>query len=195
MSAQEVPLFRARGPVRFAPKRRPWLDGPPRRRRLFHARHRLDLRIPVALLAVLTVAVGFLWPGGWAGQSSPVLASTTCQPARIASCYDGDTCDAFVEGRHQSVRLVGLDTPEINHNAKCKQEQRLGLAARDRLRVLIAQAREREFCPEGSSFDRDRYGRVLAILELDGRDVAGILIQEGHAVSYSGGYKQHDWCR
>ena len=92
------------------------------------------------------------------------------------------------------MRLVGFDTPEINHNAHCQKEQRLGLAARDRLRVLIAHAEERTFCPDGSSFERDRYGRVLAILRLDGRDVASDMIEEGHAVPYSGGLKHHNWC-
>jgi micrococcal nuclease len=196
-------LHRRRRPLREQ-QHRAWLERPPRRRpRRIFGHHRLDLRIPTGILAAVTVLVGVYGEGihsellGGEGlpQNRVVLATSDgCEKARIAFCYDGDTCDALIGGRQESVRLAGFDTPELNHNAQCAKEQRLARAARDRLRVLIAHARDREFCPDGWSFDRDRYGRVLAVLELDGRDVASILIEEGHAVPYSGGRKAHDWC-
>lgn len=40
---------------------------------------------------------------------------------------------------------------------------------------------------------RDRYGRLLVTLWLDGRDVAGEMIAEGLAVPYDGG-RRINWC-
>jgi endonuclease YncB( thermonuclease family) len=46
---------------------------------------------------------------------------------------------------------------------------------------------------EASSSQRDDgYRRALAVLSIDGRDVAQILIAERHAVVY---YGRTDWCK
>ena len=40
----------------------------------------------------------------------------------------------------------------------------------------------------------DKYGRVLAsVYQLDGTDIAAVLIKEGHAVKYDGSKKTHVW--
>ena len=60
---------------------------------------------------------------------------------------------------------------------------------------MIGAAREREFCHERpGDYERDRYGRVLAVLKLDGRDVAGIMIDGGYAVPFPLGFAPN-WCR
>ena len=40
----------------------------------------------------------------------------------------------------------------------------------------------------------DKYGRVLARLEVDGEDVATLLIAEGHARPYDGRSRRAGWC-
>ena len=117
-----------------------------------------------------------------------------CEAARIASCYDGDTCAATIDGRFERVRLVGYDTPELDPRADCPQEHHQGLVARDRLRGMIGAARDRKFCAhEKDHFTRDDYGRILAILMLDGRDVAPIMIDAGLAVPLPLGVDPN-WC-
>ena len=98
---------------------------------------------------------------------------------------DGDT----VNLAGQSIRLVGFDTPET-YRAECASERRLGDAATDRLRDLLARASSAQlaYLPR-----RDQYGRDLARLMLDGRDVADIMVGEGLARRYSGGQRQ-SWC-
>ena len=98
---------------------------------------------------------------------------------------DGDTVGLF--GR--SVRLVGLDTPET-YKARCPEERRLGDTATNRLRDLLARASSAQlvYLPE-----RDQYGRDLACLMLNGRDVADIMVGEGFARRYSGG-QRGSWC-
>ena len=98
---------------------------------------------------------------------------------------DGDT----VTFRGQSIRLVGFDTPET-YRAQCASERRLGDAATDRLRELLAGASSAQlaYLPHP-----DRYGRDLARLMLDGRDVADTMVSEGLARRYTGGQRR-PWC-
>lgn len=151
---------------------------------------RLNPWIPGTLLAGIGLFVGLV--------QSDVLsleAKRYCEPAVFApSCYDGDTCTAYLGGRREDVRLDGFDTPEINGNARCAREHHLGLQARDRLLAMIGAARERSFCHRShEDYKRDRYGRVLAKLELDGRDVGPLMIEQGLAVPFPLGHRPN-WC-
>lgn len=98
---------------------------------------------------------------------------------------DGDT----VRLAGQAIRLIGFDTPET-YEAQCAAERDLGEAATDRLRDLLARASSAQlaYLPR-----RDQYGRELARLVLDGRDVADIMVGEGLARRYTGGHRQ-SWC-
>ena len=42
--------------------------------------------------------------------------------------------------------------------------------------------------------ERDKYFRVVAKVNVDGRDLSQLLLEEGHAVIYDGGTKSKDWC-
>lgn len=98
---------------------------------------------------------------------------------------DGDT----VRLSGQSIRLVGFDTPET-YRAQCDAERVRGDAATERLRELLSRASSAQlvYLPR-----RDQYGRDLARLMLDGRDVADIMVGEGFARRYSGGQRR-GWC-
>jgi len=143
----------------------------------------LDLRIPASIIVGVMLFVGLL---GDSGQR-------TCQVARIAGCYDGDTCKAFIAGREERVRLVGFDTPELAPRARCAEEHRLGIDARNRLNGMIRSSSDPKFCRSQPDFTRDDYGRILAVLVVDGRDVAPIMIDEGLAVPFPLG-RRPDWC-
>jgi endonuclease YncB( thermonuclease family) len=59
---------------------------------------------------------------------------------------------------------------------------------------MIGAAREREFCHQrAEAYERDRYGRVLAVLRLDGSDVADAMLETGLAVPFPLGFKPN-WC-
>ncbi|WP_245451175.1 thermonuclease family protein [Borborobacter arsenicus] len=59
-------------------------------------------------------------------------------------------------------------------SGSCDHETRLARLARDRLQELLAAG---SFSVERS--DRDRYGRTLATIRVDGRDVTNIMVGEG----------------
>lgn len=110
------------------------------------------------------------------------IALTICPAVGVReNCIvDGDT---LWIGR-QKVRLANIDTAELG--GKCPYERALALRARDRLAKLL----QRPFTvmPTGT----DRYGRTLAVVRSEGRDVGGVLVREGLARPYAGGRKP--WC-
>lgn len=115
-----------------------------------------------------------------------VLATLTlATPAEAARCraVDGDTLACGTK----RVRLMGLDAPELR--GQCPREWHAARASRARLQQLIS---------GGVQLERrgtDRYRRTLAIARIrDGRDVAMILIREGHALPYSGRGRREGWC-
>ena len=140
--------------------------------------------LPVSLLVLLG-----LWlfdPDTLMQASAPVQASSveSVSPSRL-TVVDGDT----VRLAGEIIRLVGFDTPET-YRAQCEAERARGDAATERLRELLARASSARlaYLPRG-----DQYGRDLARLMLDGRDVADIMIGEGLARRYSGGQRR-SWC-
>lgn len=112
------------------------------------------------------------------------IAGAACRPtgptelATIAGQLDGDTV-RLTDGRH--VRLLGIDTPEMNYHHGAPQP----FAER-------ALARTRSLLPAGSPVrlardrePRDRYGRELAhTFRPDGSNVEETLLREGLAVSF-----------
>lgn len=98
---------------------------------------------------------------------------------------DGDTIRSPAGVRY---RLIGFDTAEI-FRAQCDSEYALGLRAKGRLEDLIAGGNAHLV----ESGKLDRYGRTLAVLTINGRDVAETLVQEGLARRYFG-RRRHSWC-
>ena len=116
------------------------------------------------------------------------------QVTRIHNVYDGDTVRVDLArlppiiGENISIRLRGIDTPEIK--GKCVQEKSHAIRARNRLRQLI----NRAHTIEARDISRGRYFRIVADLILDNVNVADVLLAENLAVLYQGGKKYHSWC-
>lgn len=81
---------------------------------------------------------------------------------------DGDT----FEFKGEKIRIRGVDTPELR--AKCQKERALALAAKSELERLLS-----------SSFKimasgKDKYGRTVADVYIQNKNIADILINSGH---------------
>lgn len=100
------------------------------------------------------------------------------------SVYDGDT----IRLGQERIRIVGLDTPELGHRAECESE---ALAAERAKQALIGEIARGSVALHRQG--TDRYGRTLARVTVDGRDVADTLIAQGHARPYAGG-RRESWC-
>ena len=107
-------------------------------------------------------------------------AQSTAGPIHV---IDGDTFSLGAE----RVRIANIDAPEI-HPPHCPDEARLGLAATQRLRELLSGG---AVTMSGSA--RDRYGRALRYVQVNGADVGEALIGAGLARSYDG-KKRLGWC-
>jgi len=106
--------------------------------------------------------------------SLPVVVEARPEVATVRYVIDGDT---VILSDERSVRLIGINTPELGRDGA--PDEPLAAAARDRLRQLVQGATVRlDFEDE----NHDRHGRWLAHLWLaDGRSVEEILVLEGLA--------------
>ena len=92
--------------------------------------------------------------------------------ARVTKVTDGDTIHL---GGLGSVRLIGIDTPEVYGGVKCFGREASRFA--QRLLPLGTRVRYRVGVEE-----RDRYGRLLAYVWLaDGRMLNRLLVEQGYA--------------
>lgn len=97
---------------------------------------------------------------------------------------DGDTVAVNMNGRVESVRFIGIDTPEThkpNTPVQC-----YGLAAAAHTKQVISTAGGKvRLVADPLSTDRDRYGRLLRYVDLpDGTSVNELNIRQGYAFYY-----------
>ena len=92
--------------------------------------------------------------------------------ARVTKVTDGDTIQL---GNLGSVRLIGIDTPEVYGGLECFGREASTFARR--LLPLGIRVRYRVGVDE-----RDRYGRLLAYVWLpDGRMFNRVMVEQGYA--------------
>lgn len=108
-------------------------------------------------------------------------------------CYDGDTCYVIAKTlpeslRNMSIRILGIDTPEIR--ADCPEEKELALQGRVFANDMFRNANNIEF----HNLKWDKYGgRILADVYIDGVSYKDEIIEAGLAREYYGG-KKIGWC-
>ena len=111
-----------------------------------------------------------------------VIAAYPAPPetAHVERVVDGDTLNALIDGISETVRIIGIDTPETVHPSK--PVECFGREASNRLEELLAG--RSVLLQTDSRQDRDRYGRLLRYIELDDGDVGARMIRDGYAYSY-----------
>ena len=98
-------------------------------------------------------------------------ASAEVLNGRVEHVVDGDTLDLVVGRTKHRIRLADIDTPEKGQNWGSSSKQALEVAVLYRdVSVHVS--------------DRDRYGRLVGKVWLDGRDINRQLVEQGHAWAY-----------
>ncbi len=115
---------------------------------------------------------------------SVLLCTASCEPAEIR-VWDGDSIRLGTTRQAEALRIFNIDAPEIE--GQCAYESDLALQSKKRLAELL-QGRGVEILRQGT----DRYGRTLAAIRVEARDVGDILVSEGLARTWTG--RREPWC-
>ena len=106
----------------------------------------------------------------------------------VYDCYDGDTFKMIVTIPSTDIkvrvtcRMEGYDSPEVR--TRNKNEKKLGIFARDRLREKILNKKINAKCGKA-----DKYGRLLVRVTVDDIDINNYMIDNNLGHPYGGGTK------
>lgn len=94
---------------------------------------------------------------------------------------DGDTLVVRMEGKKETVRLIGVDTPETKHPKKPVE-----YFGHEASRFTEGMAKGKRLRLEHDRQQRDRYGRLLAYVYLeDGTFLNAEIIRRGYGFAYT----------
>ena len=100
----------------------------------------------------------------------------------MKSVHDGDTFTVDIDLgfgvwlKDQIIRLYGINAPEVKGEFRS-----LGFTSRDRLSELTI---NKEIILETIKDKKEKYGRWLGIVLVDGKNVNDLLVEEGFAKRY-----------
>ena len=117
--------------------------------------------------------------------------------AKVTNVVDGDTIVVDIDLgfnvvlSNQSVRLLGVDTPESRTSDKI--EKVFGLASKDYAKEFIENCKKQVILRTHKSDDSEKFGRLLGeIINPDSKEVLNnSLVEEGFAVKYLGENKDN----
>jgi micrococcal nuclease len=146
-----------------------------------------------AVVVVIVIAAAS-FSGWWFGRHGPGVApNSTTAPAGtrvdalVTETVDGDTVHVQTSSGPDTVRLLGINTPETHHPRKpveCYGPE----ASAYTEQVLTGRRVRLELDVE----QRDKYGRLLAYIVVDGRRFNDELLRRGYArvliISPNGAY-------
>jgi micrococcal nuclease len=96
--------------------------------------------------------------------------------AKVVRVVDGDTVVVRYKGREERIRLIGVDTPETVHPNK--PVEAYGEEAKEYTKKKLE---EKDIQIEFDVQERDRYGRLLGYIWLDGLLFNDELLKMGYA--------------
>lgn len=124
-----------------------------------------------------------------------IHSATAFRCVSFVKNYDGDTVTFNIKDVHPlfgekiSVRVYGIDAPEIKTKNPCEKEK--GRAAKNLVTNLLKNAKRVDL----ENVKRDKYFRILADIKFDQKSLAEILLKNNLATPYFGDTKpKTDWC-
>ena len=143
----------------------------------------LSSLILALLLALVYFALSNLSGSDWLGDTSKRLSQSQPGLYLIAEFIDGDTIAVDMNGAKETIRMIGVDTPEThrpNTPVQC-----YGPEAAAFTKNLIGSQKVR-LQADPLDTNRDRYGRLLRYVYLpDGKLVERELISRGYGFAYT----------
>lgn len=138
------------------------------------------------ILTLTAVIFLFAWGGqqlGWFDTPTQQLEQNQPGLYTVTRFSDGDTITVDMNGTAETIRMIGVDTPET-HDPDTPV-QCYGPAASAYTKNLIGDQKVR-LEADPTNQNRDRYGRLLRYVYLpDGRLVQAEIIKNGYGFSYT----------
>jgi endonuclease YncB( thermonuclease family) len=125
----------------------------------------------LAAVAMLTLCVDHSPVGHKQSDEAPEAGDLRLTVIRV---IDGDTFEVLYDEEPTSVRVFGIDAPEVGESG--------GWESTQALRRLLGNRRVTMVFPGPKK--RDSFGRLLAIVYVDGTNVGHWLVQNGFARQY-----------
>lgn len=150
----------------------------------FAGRRLLTILVIASGLGITTASVGEL-RGGFAdfnplsGLKALVFPAGS-QQAKVMRVKDGDTYVVDIDGKSQTVRILGIDTPESvkpHTPIRCFGKRASHVSARRLTGKTVTLTYDVE--------RKDKYGRTLAYVELGGKDYGAWMLRHGYARTLS----------
>ncbi|RLT30790.1 MAG: nuclease [Chloroflexi bacterium] len=132
------------------------------------------------------LVLGAILLHGWPAVAAPLhrgAPPTGSTRAFVTKVVDGDTIHVRIGTTNETVRLIGIDTPEVVDPRK--PVQCYGREASARTKALLDQQTV-YLQADSTQGDRDRYGRLLRyVWSANGVDTNLLLISDGYAFEYT----------
>lgn len=138
----------------------------------------LDTQIKLPQLPLLPTGTIIPQPTGVLGQQSPSATNS----ALVTKVVDGDTVRIALNNKTETIRLIGINTPETvdpRREVEC-----YGKEASNRTKELLT-GKQVILESDISQDTRDRYGRLLVYVWADGININKQLIADGFAYEYT----------
>lgn len=102
----------------------------------------------------------------------------------VSRIVDGDTVKVFIEGEEETIRVIGINTPETVDPRK--SVECFGQEASNALKEMLDTGEIVRLTADATQDDRDKYGRLLRYITDDGGQDVGLgLISQGYAYEYT----------
>lgn len=148
------------------------------------------------------VFIALISSNAFAELNETLAPSKTCEHdalnfhcVKFLKNYDGDTLTFFIPNVHPllgekiSIRVRGVDTAERKGKHPCEKDR--ALAAQELIGKTLESAKRIDLV----NVDRDKYFRILADVQADGKSIKDILVGANLGYDYNGGTKQNvNWC-
>lgn len=116
---------------------------------------------------------------GWDNNTKSVLLDSKAPYGnyKVTRVVDGDTLKVMFNGKEESLRLIGVDTPESVHPDKSKNTKEGKIASDFAKKRLAGKSIAIEFDVQ----ERDKYGRLLGYVYHNGEMFNQVLLEKGYA--------------
>lgn len=143
---------------------------------------RLLKGLPPLATVLIVLLLLIAQQSGWLQEAKLQVQNIQPGTYRVVSFSDGDTIIVDMNGAEETIRFIGVDTPET-HDPR-KPVQCFGITASNFTKNLIGNSTVRlEADPLNTN--RDRYNRLLRYVYLpDGKLVNAEIIRQGYGFAY-----------